>query len=142
MSQPFDIGQATETSIKTLAYANKTAEDSFERANTFNSFSKSNSSLMRCMPNAIFGANLVHYRKFKELKDLVVADAKFVHPNKIVHEAIFVYIAAMGYLLNNPHDPKRGQAAFDLALKLSKESLANSVDKRYLDSVKVWLSEA
>ena len=31
-SQPFDIGQATETSIKSLAYAGKTAEDAFERA--------------------------------------------------------------------------------------------------------------
>jgi ADP-ribosylglycohydrolase len=35
-SYPFDIGQATETSIKTLSYANKTAEDAIERANTFN----------------------------------------------------------------------------------------------------------
>ena len=33
--------------------------------------------------------------------------------------AIFVYIAAMAYLLNNPGDPNRSQAAFDLAMKLS-----------------------
>lgn len=127
-SYPFDIGQATETSIKTLSYANKTAEDAIERANTFNGQTKSNGSLMRSMPHAIFGANLVKAGKFKELKDLVTGEAKFVHANKIVHEAVFVYIASLAYLLNNPDDENRSQAAFDLALKLSKESLANTVD--------------
>lgn len=127
-SQPFDIGQATETSIKSMAYAGKTAEDAIERANTFNASSKSNGSLMRCMPHAIFGANMAKAGKFRELKQLVLGEAKFVHANKIVHEAIFVYIAAMAYLLNNPDDPNRAQAAFDLALKLSKEDLANTMD--------------
>lgn len=63
-SYPFDIGQATETSIKTLSYANKTAEDAIERANTFNSQTKSNGSLMRSMPHAVFGANMVKAGKF------------------------------------------------------------------------------
>ena len=67
-SYPFDIGQATETSIKTLSYANKTAEDAIERANTFNSQTKSNGSLMRSMPHAVFGANMVKAGKFQDLK--------------------------------------------------------------------------
>ena len=74
---------------------------------------------MRCMPHAIFGANLVKAGKFKELKELVTGEAKFVHYNKLVHESIFVYIAATAHLLNNMDDPNRSQAAFDLALKLS-----------------------
>lgn len=106
-SYPFDIGQATETSIKTLSYANKTAEDAIERANTFNAQTKSNGSLMRSMPHAVFGANLVKAGKFRELKDLISGEARFVHANKIVHEAIFVYIAALAHLLNNPDDENR-----------------------------------
>ena len=62
---------------------------------------------MRCMPHAVFGANLVKAGKFKELKELIRGEAKFVHANKIVHEAIFVYISAQAYLLNNPDDPNR-----------------------------------
>jgi ADP-ribosylglycohydrolase len=125
-----------------MAYAGKTAADAIERANTFNASSKSNGSLMRSMPHAIFGANMVKAGKFRELKTLVAGEAKFVHANKIVHEAIFVYIAAMAHLLNNPDDSKRGQAAFDLALKLSKEELANTVDMQYGESVNKWLMEA
>ena len=127
-SQPFDIGQATESAIKVLGYDQKTATDALERAQQFNSSTKSNGSLMRCMPHAIFGANLTKAGKFKELKELVSGEARFVHYNKIVHEAIFVYIAAVTHLLNNMDDVNRSQAAFDLALKLSTEDLANSVD--------------
>lgn len=71
------------------------------------------------MPHAIFAANLVKNRKYSLLKELVVADSKFTHVRPVVHEAIFVYIVAMAYLLNNPDDPNRGRAAFDLAMKLS-----------------------
>jgi hypothetical protein len=59
------------------------------------------------MPHSIFGANLEKSGKFRELKNLVAGEARFVHANKIVHEAIFVYIAAMAHLLNNPDDPNR-----------------------------------
>jgi hypothetical protein len=59
------------------------------------------------MPHAVFGANLVKAGKFRELKELISGEARFVHANKIVHEAIFVYIAALAHLLNNPDDPNR-----------------------------------
>lgn len=108
-SDPFDIGETTETSIKTLNYHGSTAKDGIERARAFNVSSKSNGSLMRCMPHAIFGANLAKAEKYAELKSLVEGEAQFVHANKIVHEAIFVYIASMSYLLNNPDEPDRAK---------------------------------
>lgn len=97
---------------------------------------------MRCMPHAIFAANLVQAGKYREVKELAVADAKFVHANKIVHEAILVYVVAMAHLLNNPDDANRGKDAFDLAMKLSQESIANTMDMQYMESVNRWLTEA
>lgn len=97
---------------------------------------------MRCMPHAIFAANLIKAEKFPEVKSLVEGEAQFVHANKIVHEAIFVYIVSMGYLLNNPDEPDRGQKAFDIALKLSQGDLAKTVDTRFGESVNKWLMEA
>lgn len=141
-STPFDIGQTTETSIKILTMENMTAKDGINRAKHFNSSSKSNGSLMRCMPHSIFGANLAKAKKYKELKSLVQGEVQFVHGNKLVHESIFVYIVSMAYLLNNPDESNRSKKAFDLALKLSQESLANTVDMKYKESVFLWLSEA
>lgn len=141
-SDPFDIGQATETSIKTLCFEGRTAKDAIEKARTFNSGTKSNGSLMRCMPHAIFAANLEKINKFTELKRLVAAEASFVHANAIVHEANFVYVTAIAHLLNNATDPNRMQEAFDIAMKLSRESLANTIDPRYGESVNLWLQEA
>lgn len=142
MSNPFDMGQATETSVKSLIFANRSADDAMERANTFNAYSKTNDSLKRSMPHAIFGANLVKEGKFKELKELVTGEAKYVHSNKIVHEAIFVYVAAMAHLLNNPDDINRSIAAFDLAKKLSRDPLASSMDTESMESISNWLTEA
>ena len=80
--------------------------------------------------------------KYPELKRLVAGEASFVHANPIVHEAIFVYIVSTAHLLNNPSDPNRAQDAYDIAHKLSTESLANTVDRQYGESVQKWLNEA
>ena len=58
-SDPFDIGIATTESIKALAYSGGSAINAIERARTFNGNTKSNGSLMRCMPHAVFGAEMV-----------------------------------------------------------------------------------
>lgn len=76
------------------------------------------------------------------MKNLIAGEARFVHANKIVHEAIFVYISALAHLLNNPEDENRAQGAVDLAMKLSNESLANTLDPQYKESVNRWLLEA
>lgn len=142
MSNPFDMGQATETSIKSLIFANRTADDAMERANTFNAYSKSNDSIKRSMPHAIFGANLQKEGKLQELKDLVKGEVKFVHSNKIVHEVIFVYVAAIAYLLNNPDDVNRQVCAFNMAKTLSRDRLASSIDMEKMEGVNQWLTEA
>ena len=114
-SDPFDIGQATTEALKALGYAGKTGQAAIERARTFNRSTKSNGSMMRCMPHALFGAQMVKSEKFQEFFDLISIEAQFVHANPIVHEANFVYLVALTHLLNNPDAGDRAQVAFDIA---------------------------
>lgn len=86
----------------------RTAVDAINAAKFENSNSKSNGSLMRCMPHAIFLANMVKAKKYQEIYDLVSIEASFVHSHKLVHETIFVYIVSLAHLLNNPNAPNRG----------------------------------
>lgn len=70
---------------------------------------------MRCMPHAVFGAQMVKSEKYKEFKDLISIEASFVHANPIVHEANLVYLVSLATLLNNPGAADRAQIAVDLA---------------------------
>ena len=94
------------------------------------------------MPHAVFLANLAKAEKYKEIYDLVAIEANFVHAHKIVHEAIFVYIVSLAYLLNNPNLKDKGQAAFNLAHKLAKSDICYSIDFQYGEKVEWWLDEA
>ena len=141
-SDPFDIGNATTEGLKPLSYDGRTAEDSINAARMRNAVTKSNGSLMRCMPHSVFCANAAKAEKYQEIKDLVGIEASFVHPHPIVHEAILVYTVAIAHLLNNPNNPNRGQEAFDLAYKLAKSDLCKSVDTNYGEKVEWWLDEA
>lgn len=94
---------------------------------------------MRCMPHAVFNAGLESAKKYYELKRLITGESCFVHSNPIVHEAILVYVVSLAHLFNNPNDPQRAQTAFNLALDLSKDSIANTVDQQYGESVNKWL---
>ena len=69
---------------------------------------------MRATPLCVWAANL---KDPKDLYNAHKADAEFVHPNEIVHNAIFLYSIAIQYLLNNPTDPDRAQKAFDIAMQ-------------------------
>ena len=56
-SDPFDIGNATTEALKAISYDGRTAADGIMAARMRNASTKSNGSLMRCMPHAIFVAN-------------------------------------------------------------------------------------
>lgn len=141
-SDPFDIGNATTEALKAVSYMNKTAEDAILAARMRNPNTKSNGSLMRCMPHAVFLANAAKAEKYQEVYELVSIEANFVHAHKIVHEACFVYIVAVTHLLNNPDAPDRAQVAFDLAYKLSKSDFCTEVDTGYGEKVEWWLDES
>jgi ADP-ribosylglycohydrolase len=141
-SGPFDIGQATSQGLKSLAYDDDIAEQGIERARAMNGSTKSNGSMMRCMPHAIFGAELVKAEKYDQFKEIVSIEASFVHPNPIVHEGNFVYLASMAHLLNNPNSPTRAQDAYDLAVKLASSDLCQSLDSNYGEKIQFWLQDA
>merc|ERR1712086_544810 len=103
------------------------AKDAILAAKKHNGGSKSNGSLMRCTPLAVWGAQLVQTENFNQLKKACCADASFVHSHPIVHECCFLYCVSIGHLLNNPNSKTRAQDAFDLAYKLSKTPIAHSV---------------
>jgi len=63
---------------------------------------------MKCMPHAIFLANMVKAEKYKEVYDLVAIESNLVHGQKMVYEANFVYIVALSHILNNPTASDRG----------------------------------
>jgi ADP-ribosylglycohydrolase len=58
---------------------------------------------MRVTPLAIFASALEPI----DMLAAISADAEMTHPNKLVHEAIFVYTYAISFLVNNPALPGR-----------------------------------
>jgi len=52
----------------------------------------SNGALMRITPLAVWASGLT---EAKDLKDAVVADTEFTHPNPLAQEAIFIYCASI-----------------------------------------------
>ena len=116
-----------------------------------NKTSKSNGSLMRCTPMAVFLAALVGQRgdsqevqqaNLAKLYEAAAADVNFTHSNMLVTACIFLYQVAIGYLLNNPDEKDRAQNAFNLVYKLSEQEIANATADEGTASAIIWLQEA
>jgi len=102
-------------------------------ANSHNKHSKSNGSLAKVTALAVRGAPLEDAKNFKLMKELCSADAKWIHPNPMVHDAIFLYCVAIGHLLNNPQKSTRARDAFNMVYELSKSDLANTYEVKKVD---------
>ena len=97
-SEPFDIGSTTSKAfgkLVNLPYAHTAKHHSKEK----NQDSVSNGSMMRCTPMAVWSSSL---QSDKDVFDAVRCDVEFTHPNRLVQEAVFIYVRAIKYLLNNP----------------------------------------
>lgn len=133
-SEPFDYGDATEMSLGLFTEKGRTIADVLRIAKSHNENSKSNGSLMKCTPLAVWAAELVKTENYAKLKELCAADCGWIHPNPIVHDTVFLYCVALGHLLSNPTDPNRARDAFNLVDSLAGGELANSVaDKKVED---------
>lgn len=163
-SRPFDIGKATEAALGPLneevTEINEkgqlvtrpvTTKDARLIALKLNKASRSNGSLMRCTPLAVFLAALVEQKgasveqqqqNYERMKQAVAADVQFTHANPVVTECIFLYQVAIGYLLNNPEEADRATKAFDLVCKLAQSELANTAQEDGTVSAAAWLDEA
>ena len=59
---------------------------------------------MRATPLVVWASSLSNP---SDLYQAHKADGEFVHPNAIVHDAIFLYSVAIQHLLNHPDDTDR-----------------------------------
>ena len=114
-SDPFDIGETTQRAISKLENG---AQACFQTVRKYNQ-GKSNGSLMRCTPLAIFGAKFEELKDYENMYTMASADVRFVHCNKVVIDSVFLYELAIAHLLNNPTGENRCREAFDLAMELS-----------------------
>lgn len=79
--------------------------------------------MMRITPLAVWASGL---ESSEDLYKAVVTDVELTHPNKLVHQSIFIYCQAIQFLLNNPECKTRAQDAFDNAVRISEHNdLAN-----------------
>ena len=78
-SEPFDIGSTTNQALSPLL-ENLDPENSKKSAKALNRDSLSNGGMMRITPLAVWAANLEDQ---EDLKDAVVADVEFTHPNPL-----------------------------------------------------------
>lgn len=99
-SSPFDIGTTTRASLGSPRAYESIARGMKEAAAENCMNSKSNGSLMRAVPLAIWG----HKLAASDLGALVKADCTLSHPNPAVVSADIAYVMAIAHLLRHPGD--------------------------------------
>jgi len=138
-SDPYDIGNTTSRSLGAFldpqwqpicdreGYAAGISQAAAARCMD----SKSNGSLMRATPLAVWG----HRLTVTELADYARQDSSLSHPNPSCWQAVAAYVIAIAHLINH-RDAQGGdrQGAFDAALHWAT-SHANS-------EVQAWLDDA
>lgn len=97
---PFDFGSTIYHGLRPLYRSKKTYEaKNSALKNNYNS--KSNGSLMRCMPIAVWTRDLDDY----EIQRAVHAECEFTHPNPYVKEVVFIYVITLSFLFKfNPEE--------------------------------------
>ena len=70
---------------------------------------------MRCTPLAVWTSSIAS--DLYSLKNILKQECEMTHSNSIVYDAIFVYTAAIHYLLNNPTDENRAVSAYNRAME-------------------------
>lgn len=99
--------------------------------------SRSNGSLMRCTPIAVWASSLESESEFYKA---IEADVKFTHPNKLVIDSVYLYCTAIKYLLNNAGNNERAINAFTHAYNSSSDGgLASHIELNDNVRAKDWL---
>lgn len=138
LSQPFDIGMATENALQPLV--KKPCQAAAKQISQVeNGKSKSNGSLMRITPMAVWTSKMTN--RFEVMR-AICTDVEFIHHNELVKQACQCYTFSMHYLLNNPTNKNRAFEAYAIALKFSESEFGNFVDRRDGSNLKEWLDES
>lgn len=109
-SPPFDLDKALSTAFSAghTASKNNIAQKMQETAGHHNQWLKSNGSLMRCTPLAIWSTRLSQSQAIKAAQ----SDAQLSHPNPTCTHATAAYVLAIRHLCLNPKD---SEGAFEVA---------------------------
>ena len=99
-SRPFDIGNNARTTIGMMDRVKEQKSlAAFALQNGAKSTkSMSNGSLMRIAPLAVWASNVT---EIDDLKKIISLDVSFTHSNQLVHDAVLIYSAAIGFLVRN-----------------------------------------
>lgn len=157
-SEPFDQGSTVRGALGALTrhwreldtdwsliIRESGARDIYKVAEAVNKQSKSNGSLMKICPIAIWAAEVIKNPTPENTKlyhDLILADARIIHSEELTGACIFVYSATIAFLLNNRHQANRAQLALDYATQLAEHDLAKHSADNGQASAKIWIKDA
>lgn len=164
-SNPFDCGQTVRGSLSALTRHTRElaqppswdlivretgAKDIYKVTQRVNTNSKSNGSLMKICPLAIWASEIVkgctdpvaEFEQYKRYRDIIDDDVKIIHNEPLTRSCIFVYSLAISHMFNNNTDVNRAKQAFDLAYTCGGTKLANEEADNGLASVCKWIDEA
>ncbi|MBN2450862.1 MAG: ADP-ribosylglycohydrolase family protein [Lentisphaeria bacterium] len=127
-SGPFDMGHTTASSLgcidsadyQDMVFTHGYAPAMRAAAARFCSGSKSNGSLMRATPLAVWGAGL----PVAQLAEYARLDCSLSHPNRSCQEAVACYVTALAHLITHPGD---AFGAFETAAALAVEGGCDEV---------------
>ena len=158
-SDPFDCGSTTRGALGALTrhwrelsdnweliIRESAARDIYKVSEAVNKASKSNGSMMKICPLAVWAAdiiredteeNLAHFNK------IIHYDSRVIHFEALTGCVIFLYSATIAYLINNCKDEKRAGAALKFAVKLANsEPYVNITADDGKASAAIWIDEA
>ncbi|GLC40704.1 hypothetical protein PLESTB_000030900 [Pleodorina starrii] len=109
-SHPFDVGNTCRTAFSAALHHKD--EDgplapAMRKQSQFSRGSKSNGSLMRITPLAVWGCRLSD----EDLAAAAVEDARLSHPNEVTQQTTAIYCIAIKHLIANPGDADGAIAA-------------------------------
>lgn len=157
-SEPFDQGSTVRGALGALTrhwreldddwsliIRESGARDIYKVAEAVNNQSKSNGSLMKICPIAVWAAEIlsvINEENTKLYHEIIIADAKIIHSEKLTQACIFVYSATIAYLINNRQDKQKAAKALEYATQLAADPLCNVTADSGAASATIWIDSA
>lgn len=124
-SGPIDIGKTIKKSLFTRS-GSTSNKDMISNSKELNSTSLSNGVLMRVTPIGVLGLKI----KDKPLRRVVNQECDLTHPNKIVKDAVYMYVLAIKYTLQGMSK----KDVYDLLLRKTTEPRVKIIIKDSLEA--------
>lgn len=157
-SDPFDCGSTVRGALGALTrhwrelsddweliIRESASRDIYKVSEAVNKSSKSNGSLMKICPMAVWAAEVLlndSDENRKHFKEIIDADAKIIHSEEMTRCCIYVYAGAIAYLINHKDDKNRAEAAINYAMDLANGPYGNKVADNGAASAAIWIQEA